>query len=82
MDSSLSISSEDLLLVEGSIKGGDAGVIPSLSSRSSRFCRIVQAISLTKLKSECAHEVRCSVHSADSSINYISCSFFIVGERV
>ena len=75
------ISHEDLLLAEGSRKGGDAGCIPSLRSVSGRVFRPVEYLSRPNLNAKCAHKVGCSVDSATSPINYRSRSFCVMGER-
>ena len=72
---------EDLLLTEGSRKGGDVGGIPSLHRDSCRVFRLVEYLTCPKTNAECAHEVGCSVDSATSPINYRSCSFCVTGER-
>ena len=69
---------EDLLLAGGSRKWGDTGGIPSLCS--GRVCRLVGALSLSKLNAKCSHEVSCSVDSAASPINSRSHRFCITGE--
>ena len=69
------LGDEDLLLLEGIRKGGDAGGIPSLCSSSCRVCRIVEDLSYPNFNAECAHEVVCLVDSAASPINYRSCNF-------
>ena len=74
------IDHEDLLIAEGSRKGGGAYGIPSL--RSGRACRLVEALSRPKLNTEWAHEVGCLVDSAASPINCRSRSFCIASERV
>ena len=71
---------KDLLLSEGSRKGGSAGGIPSL--RIGRVCRLIEGLSFPKLNAECAHEFGCSVYSAASPINYRSHIFCVTGERV
>ena len=73
------LGNEDLLLAEGSRKGGDSGGIISL--RIGRVCRLIEALSRRKLNSECVHEVSCLLDSASSSINYRSSSFCVAGER-
>ena len=72
---------EDLLLDEGSRKGGDAGGIHSLRSGSGRVCCIVENISRPNINAECDHEVDCLVESAAIPINYRSISLCVMGER-